>query len=156
MPQIVWLTDARGAPTYFNARWDEYVGHERAGYTFLKLLHPEERADYARRWAQAVAARLPFEAEHRLLGANGEYRTFVTRGLPILDTRGEVLEWVGTSTDVDDSVYAETSARLLADVSERLTSREGEGTGGLGSRYSAALGLLTAPMVLWAVTRWVV
>ncbi|WP_413769171.1 PAS domain S-box protein, partial [Vibrio vulnificus] len=34
MPQIVWLTDPQGQPTYFNRRWEEYVGADRAGYGF--------------------------------------------------------------------------------------------------------------------------
>ncbi|MFD2608395.1 PAS domain S-box protein [Deinococcus taklimakanensis] len=143
MPQIVWLTDTRGQPTYFNARWDEYVGPARAGYAFLNLLHPDERAEFQRRWTQALESREPFEAEHRLLGAADDYRTFVTRSVPIMDARGGVLEWVATTTDVDDSVYAETSARLLADLSERLTARDDESRRQLGPRYTAALNLLT-------------
>lgn len=156
MPQIVWLTDTRGQPTYFNARWDEYVGAERAGYAFLNLLHPDERAEFQRRWAQALESREPFEAEHRLLGARDGYRTFVTRSVPIMDARGGVLEWVATTTDVDDSVYAETSARLLADISERLTARDDESLRQLGPRYASALTLLTEHFaqgaMLWGVS----
>ncbi|MDV6373019.1 CHASE domain-containing protein [Deinococcus arenicola] len=126
LPQIVWRTDPVGESLYFNQRWPEYVGAERAGGGFLGLLHPEDRADYQQRWGAAVRSGRPFEAEHRLLSAQGRYRSFVTRGLPVLDTAGEVIEWVGTSTDVDDSVYEETAARLLADVSEDLAARRPE------------------------------
>ncbi|GBF04941.1 PAS/PAC sensor signal transduction histidine kinase [Deinococcus aerius] len=143
MPQIVWLTDPQGRPTYFNRRWEEYVGRERAGYGFLSLLHPEDRAEYRARWAAAVESGRPFEAEHRLLGADGRYRTFVTRGLPVRDAAGQVLEWVGTSTDVDDQVYAEAAARLLADVSERLSSRADDPLASRAEQYRAALDLVT-------------
>lgn len=155
LPQIVWLTDAQGQALYFNRRWDEYVGAERAGYGFLNLLHPDDRAVYRQRWDAAVKAARPFEAEHRLLAENGTYRAFVTRGLPVLDAQGQVIEWVGTSTDVDDSVFAENSARLLADVTEQLSARTEAPTTGRDSHYHAALKKLTARFVdsaaLWTV-----
>ncbi|MFC4639292.1 CHASE domain-containing protein [Deinococcus hohokamensis] len=143
MPQIVWLTDPRGTPTYFNRRWEEYVGHERATQGFLQLLHPNDRAEYQARWASAITTLRPFEAEHRLLGAQGHYRTFVTRGSPVLDAQGQVIEWVGTSTDVDDPVYAEAAARLLADITERLATPLGDRRMARALRYREALDLLT-------------
>ncbi len=126
LPQIVWQADSQGESLSFNRRWEEYVGPEQATAGFLGLLHPEDRADYQRRWAAAVRSGQPFEAEHRLRSASGRYRSFVTRGLPILDPAGAVLEWVGTSTDVDDSVNEENAARLLADISEDLAARRPE------------------------------
>ncbi|MEW6420412.1 MAG: PAS domain S-box protein [Deinococcota bacterium] len=143
MPQIVWLTDPQGQPTYFNRRWEEYVGRDRAGYGFLSLVHPEDRTEYQARWAAAVSAQRPFEAEHRLLGADGRYRTFVTRGLPVRDAAGQVLEWVGTSTEVDDQMYAEAASRLLADVSEQLSARAEDPLASRGASYRAALDLIT-------------
>jgi PAS domain S-box-containing protein len=156
MPQIVWLTDPLGQPTFFNRRWDEYVGPGRAGYGFLSLLHPEDRAEYQARWAAAVRAGRPFEAEHRLLGRDGRYRTFVTRGLPVHDPQGRVSEWVGTSTDVDDQMSAEAAARLLADVSERLSARAVDPLAARTEHYRAALDLITARLAesagLWGTS----
>lgn len=174
LPQIVWQADPQGESLSFNRRWEEYVGPERATAGFLGLLHPEDRADYQRRWAAAVRSGQPFEAEHRLRSAGGRYRSFVTRGLPIRDPAGTVLEWVGTSTDVDDSVAEENAARLLADISEDLTARRPEprlqparppaspplppylsaAASGRPAAYRAALGRLTARFVegaaLWS------
>lgn len=135
LPQIVWRSDPQGESLTFNRRWEEYVGLERASAGFLGLLHPDDRADFQQRWAAAIRSGRPFEAEHRLLSAGGRYRNFVTRGLPVLDPAGgaggpgnrrQVIEWVGTSTDVDDSVYEESAARLLADISEDLAARHPE------------------------------
>nr|WP_217449528.1 CHASE domain-containing protein [Deinococcus sp. JMULE3] len=155
MPQIVWLTDPRGAPVYSNRRWAEFVGGARAGQNLGSLIHPEDRADYLRGWQAALASGRPFEAEHRLLRADGQYRAFVTRGLPVLDADGQVLEWVGTSTDVDDQVYAEQTARLLADVSEQLSARSDDSSHLRHDRYRAALARLDGRFVdsgaLWTV-----
>ncbi|WP_051935388.1 PAS domain S-box protein [Deinococcus sp. YIM 77859] len=156
MPQIVWLTDPQGQPTYFNRRWEEYVGADRAGYGFLSLVHPDDRSEYQARWAAAVQAERPFEAGHRLLGQDGRYRTFVTRGLPVRGAQGQVIEWVGTSTDVDDQVYAEAAARLLADVSEQLSAPANDPLASRGDHYQAALDRITARLAesagLWSTT----
>lgn len=155
LPQIVWLTDPQGEAVYFNRRWQEYVGEERAAQGFIDLIHPDDRPGYRQRWQSAIRAARPFEAEHRILGAGGRYRTFVTRGLPVSDASGQVIEWVGTCTDVDDSVYAENAARLLADVSQQLTLRGDVLSHERGGQYRAALATLTARFVdsaaLWSV-----
>ncbi|KEF35384.1 histidine kinase [Deinococcus sp. RL] len=154
VPQIVWLSDAAGAVSYFNRRWTEYVGPERASQPFASLLHPEDRAEYLLRWQEALRARRPFEAEHRLLGKEGRYRTFVTRALPLGDAAGS--EWVGTSTDVDDQVYAEAAARLLATVSEYLSARADDPLASRAENYRAALDLMTGRLAesagLWTAT----
>ncbi|MFC5847771.1 CHASE domain-containing protein [Deinococcus petrolearius] len=150
MPQIVWLTDPQGVPTYFNRRWEEYVGEERAAQGLLPTLHPDDRGDYQRRWLAAVHAGQAFEAEHRLLGEDGTYRTFVTRGLPVRDVAGQINEWVGTSTDVDDSVYAENAARLLADVSEELTARVNDPLAARAEKYRTVLNLITDRLMVAA------
>ncbi|WP_342708112.1 PAS domain S-box protein [Deinococcus reticulitermitis] len=163
MPQIVWLADPQGVETYFNRRWAEHVGavngsegagdeaggsarsrsSREDGGGLIAALHPDDRADYQRRWQEALASGQGFEAEHRLRGAGGLYRTFVTRGVPIRGG-GQITEWVGTTTDIDDSVYAENAARLLVRISEALSVRVGEGDPlqGRAARYEAALHLI--------------
>ncbi|WP_308425325.1 CHASE domain-containing protein [Deinococcus arenae] len=156
MPQIVWLTDPRGTFAYFNRRWSEFVGEARAAQPLSSLIHPEDRADYQRGWQAALSTGRAFEAEHRLLRADGQYRAFVTRGLPVLDGEGQVMEWVGTSTDVDDQVYAEQTARLLADVTEQLAGRSDDPSHLRHDRYRAALARLDTRFVdsgaLWTVS----
>uniref|UniRef100_UPI002869E998 PAS domain S-box protein n=1 Tax=Deinococcus sp. TaxID=47478 RepID=UPI002869E998 len=156
LPQIVWLTDAQGNGVYSNRQWTDYVGQERAGQNFMTLIHPSDRGAYQTRWERAIQATRPFEAEHRLLGQDDTYRSFVTRGQPVLDSAGQVIEWVGTSTDVDDSVYAETAARLLADVSGRLASRGVRSRADRSAHYHAALDQVSSRFVdsaaLWTVS----
>ncbi|WP_291425039.1 CHASE domain-containing protein [Deinococcus sp.] len=153
MPQIVWLTNPKGEATYFNSRWAEYVGAERSTQGLIATIHPGDRAEYQLRWEQALKAGRNFEAEHRLLGADGVYRTFVTRGLPVRDNRGQIIEWVGTSTDVDASVYAENASRLLADVSSELTNRVNDPLAARAAKYESVLSLITQRFMV-AATIW--
>ncbi len=139
MPQIVFLTDAAGRVSYLNRRWREYVGHQTgAAQTgsaqpevgppdwsaeMLRAVHPDDRADFSHRWRDALGSGRDLETEYRLRSASGAYRTFVMRGRPVRDSRGRVQEWVGSSTDIDDQIYAELNSRLLADVGQAVNDR---------------------------------
>jgi PAS domain S-box-containing protein len=153
MPQLVWLAGADGEVSYFNRRWHDYVGPERMGGGFLDALHPDDRPEFVRRWAQARERGDLFETEHRLLGQGGAYHTFVTRSVAIRGAQGQLLEWVGTSTDIDDQVYAEWSSRLLAAISGALIGGEGPLEGGGVPGLRAALSLMnerfTSFAALW-------
>lgn len=152
VPQIIWLTDALGNTMYVNRRWAEYVGQERGQANLLEVTHPEDLARFKVIRKNSLERSLPFEVEHRLLGKDGMYRTFVTRGIPVHDNDGNLLEWVSTCTDIDDTVYAENASRLLADISEVLTPDPTQSMINLMSfeagrwhseRYSAALQLIS-------------
>jgi len=49
------------------------------------------------------AAGKTYEYEMRLRRADGEYRWFLVRTVPMLDERGKILKWYGTSTDIEGS-----------------------------------------------------
>ena len=139
LPQIVWVLDDAGQLTFVNERWRALVP-EAYHQDSLGAVWPEDRAVLQRVWAEALRSGEPFSVEYRLLQRGGRYRSYLTRGLPLRDERGMIREWIVTSTDIDDQVYAETSARLLAEFSRVLGVRFG-GAGEL----AGALRLLTAP-----------
>lgn len=151
MPQIVWLADKAGQMTYFNQRWERYIGEERAqseqGRDLVGNIHPDDRAEYQLRWQAALEQGTDFEDEHRLLGKDGRYCHYVTRGLPVHDQTGKVIEWVGTSTDVDSSVYAENAAKLLSTISDELSRRVYDPLAVRSRKYQAVMDLLTQNLV---------
>ncbi len=98
----------------------------------LRAVHPDDRAEFLRHWQDALRSERELELEHRLRAENGQYRTFVTRVRPVR-ARGKVQEWVGSSTDIDDQIYAEAHSRLLADVGQALNDRAREGPGRHGA-----------------------
>ena len=53
---------------------------------------------------RAVEAKSLYEVEHRLRAADGSYRHFWVRGVPVLAEDGSIREWVGTHTDISDRV----------------------------------------------------
>jgi PAS domain S-box-containing protein len=90
VPQIIWTNTAEGRANYFNQRWYEYTGlsyHESAGPGWQVIAHPEDASASAVRWRQALAGEAVFDTEYRLRGADGVYRWFIGRNVPLKDAR---------------------------------------------------------------------
>lgn len=79
---------------------------------WLKRIHPEDRERTHKAWRRAVATQSLYEIEHRGLTADGSYRHLVSRGVPVRDAEGRVLEWIGASTDITERERAEEQLRL--------------------------------------------
>jgi PAS domain S-box-containing protein len=112
MPQIVWTAAPDGRITFINHRWTEYTGLSLAETNDLDrvtaVIHPDDTGPVFRRWADALATGTVHEVQWRFRNqADGSYRWFLTRAVPIKDASGGVLEWFGTATDIDDQKRAE-------------------------------------------------
>ena len=46
-----------------------------------------------------------------LRGADGQFRQFLTRIMPMKDADGQVIQWFGTNTDITDAQRAEEALR---------------------------------------------
>jgi PAS domain S-box-containing protein len=93
MPQIVWATDREGMTYYFNSQWREYTGlglAESYGDGWSAPFHPEERQQAIAAWHQAVHHNGIYSLESRLRRADGEYRWWLVRGVPVLDGAGAI------------------------------------------------------------------
>jgi len=104
LPQLVWSADATGKPDWFNQRWREYTGQAAGAEGFEGALHPDDREAVQAIWTGALARQTGFEVEHRLRRADGEYRWFLRRAVPLRDGDGDgaPLRWFATCTDVHD------------------------------------------------------
>jgi PAS domain S-box-containing protein len=119
---LVWSTDPRGMITELPA-WQTLTGQSSdaaRGSGWLDVLYPDDRARSAEAWRAALATRSPFAAEFRVRMTDGSYRWYRTRGAPVLDISGEIREWVGTLTDIDEERRADEARRDQADLIETL------------------------------------
>lgn len=124
MPQIVWTANVEGWIDWYNARWYAYTGQtpeEASGWGWQAVHHPDDFAEVMQRWPTSIATGEPFEMEFRLRGADGVFRWFLTRALPLRDGAGSVVRWVGTNTDIDEQKKREARLRFLGDASHVLT-----------------------------------
>ena len=113
MPQLVWTANAEGVVDYYNRRQEEFSGFARSGdgWQWAPVLHPDDRAATVAAWSRAVATGAVYEIEHRVKRADGNYRWYLSRGLPVHDGAGRVVRWFGTATDVDATKRAEETLR---------------------------------------------
>jgi PAS domain S-box-containing protein len=108
--RIVWTTSADGARPLDLSQWLAFTGQtdfEAAGGGWLRAIHPDDQAEMARAWREAVRHRRPMLLEHRLRRHDGEYRHMEVRAVPVLDEHGSVREWVGAHADITDRVKAQ-------------------------------------------------
>jgi PAS domain S-box-containing protein len=116
-PDFVWVSDAQGRAEYVNSRWMTYTGYtlERLNAEGWQVLnHPDDAPRLVEEWAAAVEARRPLEVEFRYRRHDGAWRWFLGRTVPMLDERGEVLRWVGITTDIHDRKLMEEALRAKA------------------------------------------
>jgi len=125
LPQLVWTSQPDGQRDYFSRQWVEYTGvpeAEKLGLAWLdKVVHPEDRKRIRERWMAAVQGENEYDAELRILRADGQYRWFKARGTPVRDD-GRTVRWFGTCTDITDIVEARETLRRSREELERLVA----------------------------------
>src|SRR5712671_7721435 len=110
LPQLVWAATPDGACDYFSTQWTEYTGVPEAGllgWRWMEVLHPDDREDTRKFWADSVAGRRPYDVAYRVRRHDGAYGWFKTRGTPIRDSEGRIIKWFGSCTDITDWKRAE-------------------------------------------------
>jgi PAS domain S-box-containing protein len=102
---IVWVTDSTGAFVSEVPTWETYTGQPRRqyeGWGWIEAVHPDDRDLVTNVWRRALERKEAYYAEYRLHRQDGQYRRVIARGIPVLDSSGELVEWVGTCTDIED------------------------------------------------------
>jgi PAS domain S-box-containing protein len=108
--QLAWMANADGSVFWYNQRWYDYTGttlEETRGWTWEKIHDPAFLPNVLDRWKEAIATGTPFDMELPLRGADGSFRMFLTRVMPVRNSEGRVVRWLGTNTDISDRKKAE-------------------------------------------------
>src|SRR6201987_5661388 len=117
MPTMVWIAGTDGSKEFGNRRWQEYAGlsHDRSiGPGWQDAVHPTDLKRHWEKWCASLATGEPFENEVRYRrAADGQYRWFLSRAVPLRDEQGKILKWYGVSTDIDDRKRAEQEREQL-------------------------------------------
>jgi PAS domain S-box-containing protein len=112
---IVWTTTADGiVVSDQQSSWSNFTGRsldQLTNWSWLETLHPDDRAHTVECWSTTIANRSVYQVEYRVRRHDGEYRTMLTRGVPIFGEDGEIREWFGTCVDITDLKRAEEALR---------------------------------------------
>ncbi len=133
IPQLAWTARADGYIFWYNQRWYDFTGttpDQVLGWGWQGVLDQQVLPRIEAQWRAAVAAGELFEMEFPLRAADGSFREFLNRALPIKDPAGHVVQWAGTNTDVHELKLAEAALRsnqsLLGRINEDLQTAAGE------------------------------
>ncbi|MBD2502842.1 PAS domain S-box protein [Anabaena azotica] len=114
LPQQVWIARPDGYIEYVNQRTLEYYGCEPEallGWQWQQWIHPDDSCPYMEAWLHSVATGDPFEVEFRSLRADHSYRWHLGLAEARRDQQGNIINWFGTNTDIDDRQRPELALR---------------------------------------------
>ena len=109
LPGMIWTALPDGHVDFFNQRWCEYTGmraEEAFGCGWTTAIHPGDLPQLLDRWRSSLTSGMPGDMQARLRRLDGEYRWFVFSARPLADAAGQVVNWCGTNTDVEDQMRA--------------------------------------------------
>ena len=114
IPQQIWSGPADGTLDFCNARWRSDLGltlKEIRGDGWQRMLHPDDREKVLKARHESVVNGTPYQQEERHRMADGQYRWFLSRGVPLRDEHGHIVRWFGTNTDIESQKRAEDEVR---------------------------------------------
>jgi hypothetical protein len=92
------------------------------GRGWLNAVHSSHRIRVTEAWDAAVNAGKVYEDEYLLRQADGSYRWFVDKTVPILGDDGRIEEWIGTAIDAHEQRVAQEGLAFLAKANEIFAS----------------------------------
>ena len=134
--QLAWCAHANGFIHWYNRRWYEYTGttpEQMEGWGWQSVHDPAFLPEVLEKWQATLSSGEPLEMEFPLRGADGKFRTFLTRVAPQRDAAGNVIQWFGTNTDISYRIEFENllcenadALRLARDSAEAATRAKDE------------------------------
>jgi PAS domain S-box-containing protein len=130
--QLACMAEADGSIFWYNQRWYDYTGttlEETRGWTWEKIIDPAFLPKVLDGWKEAIAAGTPFDMEFPLRGADGSFHMFLNRVMPVKNSEGRVVRWLGTNTDISDrkkaeEQLAESAVELARQAKDLALSRD--------------------------------
>jgi PAS domain S-box-containing protein len=129
MPQLAWVANADGWIPWYNRRWYEYTGttpEQMEGWGWQSVHDPVALPKVLEQWKASIATGEAFEMTFPLRGADGVYRLFLTRGFPLKDAAGHVMQWFGTNTDVTELKRVEEALQAAKVAAESANKAKDE------------------------------
>jgi PAS domain S-box-containing protein len=119
--QLAWMADPSGEVFWYNQRWLDYTGstiETSLGQGWRVFHHPDHIARVVEKFTLCIAEGRVWEDLFPLRGADGAYRWFLSRAMPVRNASGEIELWCGTNTDVTDHRKQSQRLRQLARIIE--------------------------------------
>jgi PAS domain S-box-containing protein len=105
VPQLMWRATRDGKCAWTSPQWYILTGQkleESLGRGWMDVINPDDRPVALKSWRNAQREGV-VDFESRLYRASdGAYIWHRVRGTAVRDANGEIVEWIGTSTDIHE------------------------------------------------------
>lgn len=105
IPTLCWMARADGWIYWYNKRWYEYTGtkpKDMEGWGWQSIHNPKNLPEVLKQWKKSLKTGKPFDMIFPIKSADGEFRPFLTRVVPVKDGSGKITHWFGTNTDITE------------------------------------------------------
>jgi PAS domain S-box-containing protein len=126
IPGHVCTFSAAGEIELLNRQVLEYFGkttEEMKNWATSDAVHPDDLPRVIDAWRRSVETGQLFEDEHRIRRADGVYRWFQSRALPVRDREDLITGWYMLLTDIDDRKHGEDQLERAFEEIKRLKDR---------------------------------
>ncbi|MDB5187068.1 MAG: hypothetical protein JWM07_540 [Candidatus Saccharibacteria bacterium] len=123
---MIFTSEANGDIDYISPRWQYYTG---VSLDILRtkglrsVLHPDDKNNVVQHWHSSYELGVPIEQEVRIKRADGTYRWHLSRAEAMRNDTGEIIMWVGSSTDIED-VKSNMEKKLELEERTELLTRQ--------------------------------
>jgi PAS domain S-box-containing protein len=123
VPAHVWSALPDGTVDFVNERLLEFAGlptDRVLGWKWESIVQSDDRAGFVTEWQAAIKDGQPIENEVRVRRADGQYRWFLVRNIPLRDEAGNVAKWYGSGIEIEDLKRAEDERERLRHLQSEL------------------------------------
>jgi formate hydrogenlyase transcriptional activator len=125
IPGLVVTMTAEGELEFVSQQCLDYFAmtlDELKGWTTSDIVHRDDLSRVLATWRRSIETGHPYDSEYRIRRADGVYRWFHVRALPLRGTEGRIIRWYALHADIDERKQAEDRLQLLLDVTNQVVS----------------------------------
>jgi PAS domain S-box len=126
LPHFIWESEPDGDYSYVNQQFLDWSGltlEQIKANGLNSLIHPDDMKQVEGTWQQALINHCEFNCEYRMKDKEGNYLWFMGKTVPVKNDKGEIIKWVGTTTNINEQklfehalIESERQFRQLADI----------------------------------------
>ena len=126
-PGRVTAADASGNIYYYNQSWLDYTGlslEELIETGLDKFVHPDDKDELTGSRMHSFQTGNPLEMEWRVKNKNDEYFWHIGRSVPVKDSTGRIIKWIGSATEIQhQKEHQEALEKAVSDRTSELRNK---------------------------------
>lgn len=122
LPVLIWKSDLLGQKIFFGTTWSKLTGLSGTEMSdkWLQFTHPNDETAIQEGYEKAMEDGGLLQFEYRIRFAGDKYNWFVDNGSPLFDETGNIIGFIGTSTNIDIQKEKQAELELLVNC-DKLT-----------------------------------